>query len=157
MNSLESQLNDLLVRAYRSIEIIEEVYLQSMQNLNLTISEIHLLEAVGPRVKDSCGKTVSEISDGLGISTPSGTLAINKLVKKGFLTKEKSETDGRVVYVNLTNMGKKAEHAHRYFHRSMVRNITQDMQEDEKQVLLRGICKMNRFFEDTIDKSRRNK
>lgn len=155
MNSFESHLNDLLVKAYRSIEIIEEDSLNKTKNLNLTISEIHLLEAVAQPSKGKQGKTVSEISEYLGITLPSVTSAINKLVKKGFLTKQKSETDGRVVYVNLTRAGQKAEHAHRYFHRNMVRAITKGMAENEKQALMQGISKLNEFFENSIEKSRR--
>lgn len=155
MNSFEAQLNELLVRAYRSIEIIEEASLQKIKNMNLTINEIHLLETVGPPAKTKLGKTVSEVSDSLGITVPSGTLAINKLVKKGYLEKTKSDTDGRVVYVTLTRAGQKAEHAHRYFHRKMVRSIAEDMTEEEKQVLLMGIQKMNQFFEGNINQSRR--
>lgn len=157
MNSFELHLNDLLVRAYRSLEIIEEASLKKTRNLDLTIGEIHLLETVGPPAKDKTGKTVSEISDSLGITVPSGTLAINKLVKKGYLEKQKSDTDGRVVYVRLTRAGQKAEHAHRFFHRSMVRTISEDMSESEKEVLLKAMSKMNGFFEENIQRSRRSK
>lgn len=154
MNTFEAQLNNLLVGAYRSIEEIEEHSLRTHNGMNLTISEIHLIEAVGPKQEGSCGKTVSEISEYLGISLPSVTLAINKLVKKGYVTKQKSASDGRVVYVTLTREGQRAEHAHRYFHRNMVRAITKNMEPDEKEALMNGIIKLNHFFQESLDKSK---
>lgn len=154
MNTLETQLNDLLVKAYRSIEQIEEMSLRNTKGINLTISEIHLLEAVGPPILNSEGKTVSEISDILGISLPSVTFAINKLVRKGYVTKQKSSLDGRLVYVTLTRAGQRAEHSHRYFHRSMIRSITSEMDENEKQALLQGVVKLNDFFDYSLEKSK---
>ena len=47
MNQFEFHLNDLLTRVYRSVELMEEQMLRSSKNLNLSINEIHLLEAVG--------------------------------------------------------------------------------------------------------------
>ena len=151
MDSFETRLNDLLVRAHRSLEIIEGQMLREGSGLNLTISEIHLLEAVGPPAKDKPGTTVSEVSEALGISLPSVTLAVNKLVAKGYLTKQRSGTDGRVVYLRLTRSGQKAEHAHRYFHRRMVRAIAAGLSAEEKQSLMKGIENLNAFFDARIE------
>ncbi len=152
MASFESQLNSLLVRAYRSIEQIEEQQLSSLRRMNLTIGEIHLLEAVGAPREYPEGKTISEISDCLGISLPSVTLAINKLVKKGFVEKQKSQRDGRMVHVRLTALGNKVNRAHEYFHRKMAASIAGDMEEDEKAALLRGMGKLNAFLDRNLHK-----
>lgn len=153
MNSFESQLNELLVSTYRSIEIMEEQMVKNSKDWDLTISEMHLLEAVGPPQKNLPGKTISELSEYLSISLPSVTLAINKLVNKGYVVKQKSSTDGRVVYVSLTRAGQKAEHAHRFFHRSMVSSISKTLTEEEKQAMMSGIQKMNDFFSKSIEKN----
>ncbi len=154
MDTFETQLNDLLVKAFRNIEEIEEQSLRKSNGMDLTISEIHLIEAVGPLKEGRQGKTISEISEFLGISLPSVTLAINKLVKKGYVTKQKSDTDGRLVYVTLTRSGQKAEHAHRYFHRSMVRSISKSMDDSERQALKQGIEKLNLFLHSNIEKNK---
>ena len=154
MQTFETQLNDLLVKAFRNIEEIEEQSLRKSNGMDLTISEIHLIEAVGPLKEGSQGKTISEISEFLGISLPSVTLAINKLVKKGYVTKQKCDSDGRLVYVTLTRSGQKAEHAHRYFHRSMVRSISKSMDDAEKQALKKGIEKLNLFLHTNIEKNK---
>ena len=152
MSLFETQLNALLVRAYRSIELIEEQQLSGLQKMNLTIAEIHLLEAVGTVRECPEGKTISEISECLGVSLPSVTLAINKLVKKGFVEKRKSQTDGRVVHVLLTKLGYKANRAHEYFHRKMVSSISSGLNNEEKQTLLQGMSKLNAFLDHSLDK-----
>lgn len=137
-----------LVDIYRDLEQLETQMLDGT-NLNLSISEIHMLEAV-QRVSEGGGVTISKLSEHLGISLPSVTLSINKLEKKGYVTKQKHEKDGRVVLVEFTKQGRKAERAHRYFHRSMVREVTELMTDDEKDALMHGIAKLDTFLKSKI-------
>ncbi|MFV0413144.1 MAG: MarR family winged helix-turn-helix transcriptional regulator [Oscillospiraceae bacterium] len=151
MTSLENNLNTLLVKVYRSLEKLEEEMLRASKNIHLTINEIHMLEAIEESSKEGSA-TISDISAYLDISLPSVTLAVNKLVRKGYVTKEKCGEDGRVVRVKLTREGHRAEHAHRYFHRAMVRSITQDLSEEERAALLMGVAKLDGFLEKNIQK-----
>lgn len=146
----ENQLNELLSGTYRELELLEGKMLQEKSRMDLTISEIHVLDAVGPNVKGHPGRSISEVAEALDITLPSATLAINKLVRKGYLEKNQSTSDRRVMHVQLTRMGKKAEHAHRYFHRNMVRNVVDGMSEDEKAALLKGVQKLYDFFYSKI-------
>ena len=150
MSLFEKELNDLLVQTYRSIGVMEEQMVCSSKHMNLTISEIHLLEAVGDVGEGEDGLTISEISERMGISLPSVTAAINKLVKKGYVEKTRSQVDGRVVHVTLTKDGHKANTAHRYFHIRMVRSITPGLTEEEQSTMLKGIQKLNLFFNHKI-------
>ena len=114
MKPLEEQLNDLIVDAYRSILKVEETILKRTDSIDLSINEMHMLEAVGKGKNKP--KTISEIAEDLGITLPSVTVAINKLVKKGYVEKLRGEEDARIVYVTLTKQGKKIDSVHRYFH-----------------------------------------
>ena len=154
MNSFEAHLNELLVHTYRSIELMEQQMLENNRGLNLTISEFHLLEAVGMPEECPQGKTISELSEQMGISLPSVTLAINKLVKKGFVEKHKNERDGRLVHVRLTRDGVKANRLHQYFHRKMISSITIDLTEEEKEAMVRGIQKLNQYLNGNLQKDR---
>ncbi|MFR8003163.1 MAG: MarR family winged helix-turn-helix transcriptional regulator [Hydrogeniiclostridium sp.] len=156
MQSFEAQLNTLLTRAYRSIELIEEQQLANIDRLNLTIGEIHLLEAVGSPRQHPEGKTISEISEDLQISLPSVTLAINKLLKKGFVEKRRSEKDGRKVHVLLTHSGETANRAHALFHHRMAVSISEGLTEEEKNAMLRGITKLNSFLDASLHKKARS-
>lgn len=143
MDTFSEHLNDLLTEAFHSILKIEEQTIQSSGKLDLTINEIHLIEAVSRR---EGGQTISALSEQLDISLPSVTVAINKLMKKGYVLKSRSPQDGRVVYVTLTRMGEKINLAHRYFHKKMVEAVTRELSDEEKAAMVKGIQRLNEFF-----------
>ena len=143
MKPFEEQLNEVIVDTYRSILRVEENILKRSDQTDLSISEIHMLEAVG-KGKDR-RRTISELAEVLNITLPSVTVAINKLMKKGYVEKVRGEEDGRIVYVSLTRQGRRIDSAHRYFHESMVRSIIRDMTESEMQALYKGVMKLTLF------------
>ena len=105
MKPFEEQLNEVIVDTYRSILRVEENILKRSDQTDLSISEIHMLEAVG-KGKDR-RRTISELAEVLNITLPSVTVAINKLMKKGYVEKVRGEEDGRIVYVSLTRQGRR--------------------------------------------------
>lgn len=143
-DAFSAKLNDMLVESFRLVLKIEEQMLKNSKHLNLTISEMHLIEAVykgGPE-----GLTISSLAERMGVSVPSVTIAINKLSQKGYVLKSKNAKDGRRVHVTLTPAGRKVNTAHRYFHRQMVHKIVGDMNETEKRGLISGIDRLNEYF-----------
>lgn len=149
MDAFDKELNQLLVLAYRKINKLEEGILHSVSGKDLSISEMHLLEAVGEKKSD--GIPLYELAQRMELSPPTVTVAINKLVKKGFVSKSKSQTDKRSVIVELTRIGKKMNAAHRYFHEQMVRDIDKLLTPEEREGLLRGMEQLNRFFQAALD------
>lgn len=148
MTRFEKELNGLLVTIYRSMETLEEKMLRASRAVPLSFSEVHTLEAVA--AGGTAGVTVSAVSEYLDIRLPSATAAVNRLVKKGFLAKQRENTDGRVVQVRLTRAGRRAESAHRFFHRNMVRAAIQDLTEEERAAMLKGVSKLNTWLEVNI-------
>lgn len=148
MKPFEEQLNEVIVDTYRSILRVEENILKRSDKTDLSISEIHMLEAVG-KGKDR-RRTISELAEVLNITLPSVTVAINKLMKKGYVEKVRGEEDGRIVYVSLTRQGRRIDSAHRYFHESMVRSIIRDMTESEMQALYKGVMKLDAFLKEQL-------
>ena len=148
MKPFEEQLNEVIVDTYRSILRVEENILKRSDQTDLSISEIHMLESVG-KGKDR-RRTISELAEVLNITLPSVTVAINKLMKKGYVEKVRGEEDGRIVYVSLTRQGRRIDSAHRYFHESMVRSIIRDMTESEMQALYKGVMKLDAFLKEQL-------
>ena len=148
MKPFEEQLNEVIVDTYRSILRVEENILKRSDQTDLSISELHMLEAVG-KGKDR-RRTISELAEVLNITLPSVTVAINKLMKKGYVEKVRGEEDGRIVYVSLTRQGRRIDSAHRYFHESMVRSIIRDMTESEMQALYKGVMKLDAFLKEQL-------
>ncbi len=144
MDAFESQLNDLLVEAFRSILKVEDRSIKSSKKIDLSVNEMHLIDAIGKDEKNP--KTISEIADILSITLPSVTVAINKLLKKGHVQKIKCSDDGRIVFVILTKKGKKMYAAHRYFDENMVRSLSKDLSLEEKDAMLKGVINLNAFL-----------
>lgn len=146
MPRFAAELNDLLVEIYRNIQILEESELKKSR-VNLSINEMHMIELIA---KGGAGMTVSEIAQRLKVTKPSVTVAVNKLVQKGYCEKRRLEDDGRAVLVVLTPAGEKIEAFHRRCHRSMVREISDDLTEAEKAELLRTMSRINTYFRTRI-------
>lgn len=147
-DEFSQQFTQLLVCAFRNLLKIEEQSVQSGGRFNLSISEMHLLDSVsagGPE-----GRTVSDIAADLKVTLPSVTAAVKKLEKRGFVYRQKSQVDKRVVYIFLTKLGLKALHLHQYFHENMVRAITEEFSDEERAILMQGVTRINDFFERKI-------
>ena len=145
MDAFEQTFNDFLVNVFNSILKSEEVLGRRSGAADISVSELHLLDAVGrsspPR------NTVSDLAAVLDITTPSVTVAVNKLVKKGCLAKERSGRDGRAVQVALTPEGAEINALHQEFHRRMVHSAAAHLSKEEKAALLSGIRKLSGYFE----------
>ncbi len=150
MNEFDIELNKVLVDTFRSILKVEELSLKNKGLKDLSISEMHLLEAVGKN--GDKGRTAGDIAAELNITPPSVTIAINKLEKKGYVQKNKSSEDGRMVFIALTRLGKKIDSVHRYFHEQMIRTIGKELSSAEKQIFLKGLRGINAFFDERAGK-----
>lgn len=148
MDNLTVALNGMLVEVYHNIIHLEEITLKKLARINLTINEMHLLEAVARQKRT--GITISELADQLGIKKPSVTVAVNKLEGKGYVVKNDCQEDGRVVKVFLTRPGRRAEIYHRRYHRKMVHDICRDLTSEEKQSLFHVIERLNTYFKRSI-------
>lgn len=149
MKSFEQTLNSLLIETFRDILKVEELILQR-SDPNLSISEVHLIESV--RKGNNRSGTVTEIAADLKLSMPSVTVAVNKLVKKGYLFKEKDVEDARSVKIRLTREGEKIYRLHMFFHQKLVRQAAAELNELEKDALLAGVENLDNFFKKKIAK-----
>ncbi len=141
MDPFAWELNELLVNTYREITRIEELALRRLSDGELNIGELHILDVAG---RDGC--TVTDIARAMGISMPSATIAVQKLEKKGYVVKERDHADARRVWVRLTPLGRRAEAAHRWFHRQMVLNVERAIPDVDRETLVRVIQSLNDFF-----------
>ena len=137
-------VNDYLVSVFNDILTIEESELKKSQFNDLSITEMHTIEAIGMYKK----KTSSEVAKKLSITVGTLTVAINNLVKKGYVERLRSEDDRRVVKLGLTKKGKLLFRVHQHFHREMVKNILKGMEQEEEQALLRALKNLHDFLQE---------
>ena len=146
-NRLE-ELNTLFVDTFDAILQVEEKNLKRVGDGNLSISEFHTLECIGKG--EDCRRAVGEIAEALGVTVPTVTVCVGKLVKKGYVTKSRSEKDARITMVELTREGRRMNRLHRFFHEQMVLAVSHEFDDEELDCLLRCIRKLNVFFEDKL-------
>ncbi|KYH28742.1 MULTISPECIES: MarR family winged helix-turn-helix transcriptional regulator [Clostridium] len=137
-------LNELLVDTFNEILTIEQTALKSGKLNDLSVTEIHTIEAIGMYR----ARTMSEVAADLGITVGTLTTAINNLVKKGYVERQRDEKDRRVVKIILTRAGKLAYRVHEKFHSDMIKATIEGLSEDEEKVLERALSKLNDFFKN---------
>ena len=135
-------LNEVLVRIFRNINTVEEQALRTEEYKDVTINDIHVIEAIGMEEQ----KNMTTVAKSLHVTTGTLTISINSLVKKNYVERVRSEEDRRVVLVSLTEKGKKAFLHHRQFHDRLVNEIVEQLSDEEKRVLEKALNRINQFF-----------
>lgn len=136
-------VNELLVEIFNDILIIEKAAISSGEFNDLSITEMHTIEAIGPGTH-----TMTDIADRLGITVGTLTTAINRLISKGYVERNRSEEDRRVVEITLTKRGRLAFKIHEAFHREMVRNMIEGLSIEGNEVLIQSLSNLNNFFKE---------
>lgn len=142
-NKKEEILNRLLVQLFNDILHIEEKAMKNTKFANLSITEIHTIEAVGKEGN----RTMGEIAHDLRITVGTLTTAINRLIKKGYVERKRIEEDRRVVLVNLTEIGEEVFNAHSIFHKEMIDAILEAFKGEDLEILTKLLYRTTRFFE----------
>lgn len=75
------------------------------------------------------------------------TIAINGLVKKGYVNRVRSEEDRRVVLISLTEKGERAYNHHKKFHEGMIQALMKDLDEQERGILVKSLLNLRGFFD----------
>jgi DNA-binding MarR family transcriptional regulator len=98
---------------------------------DITMNQMHYLEMV-PKLGSP---TSADLADILGVTRPSVSAIVKKLVDTGYLTKTKSKIDGRVYYLHLTDKGLRFNELHSEVHQILARRITENLNKDEIEAL----------------------
>ena len=102
-------INDTLVHLFNEIWELEEKAIITEEFKDITNNDMHIIEAIGLGEES----TMSAVARTLGITAGSLTTSMNSLVNKKYVTRQRSETDRRVVYIQVDRKGKKAYEHHR--------------------------------------------
>lgn len=137
-------LNEVLVNLFRDILEIEEKALATSEFQDLTNNDLHVIEAIGIGQP----KNMSSIAKALSVTVGTLTIAMNSLVKKGYVTRKRGQTDRRVVYISLSEKGKAAYGHHAMFHREMIQSIMDRLSEEELKALTKALTVLNQWFRE---------
>ena len=136
--------NHILVSLFNEIMDIEEKAIITESFQDITNNDMHVIEAIGIGTP----KNMSAIAKQLHVTTGTLTISMNSLVKKGYVKRERSERDRRVVYIMLTAKGKLAYRHHAEFHRKMTEALVEGLDPEETKLLVRALTNLKNFFEN---------
>lgn len=139
---LARNLNARMVEIFNSVLEIETMALRRSTVSNLSITEIHTLDAIGT----VGSKTMTQVASTLRVSVSTLTIAIGRLEKKGFVKRFRIEEDRRIVKVELTHLGREAVRQHESFHLEMVEQAAGSLSKEEQQILLQSLNNIRSFF-----------
>ncbi len=123
-------IEGLLDEFYKTYYKIEEINLSQFIKC-LTTTELHVIEAIGEE-----SLTMNELSEKLGITMGTATVAINKLSEKLFIDRERSEEDRRKVYVRLSKKGLMAYKYHGNFHSNILEKVTTNVEKEKLDIFI---------------------
>ena len=145
--SQREALNYFFVHVFNQILAYEEQALNGMGARDLSVKELHVLEAVGGLT--AAGRnTMTQIADALAIRVSTLTTAVNTLVRKGYLDRGGEPGDRRVIRVFLTPKGEEANRLHAQFHARMADSAATKLEEGELEALLRSLRRLDSFFHE---------
>lgn len=134
--------HDVLVNLFNEIMDIEEKAIITEEFKDITNNDMHVIEAVGQEEP----RNMSSVARDLGVTVGTLTIAVNNLVKKGYVKRERSQRDRRVVLISLTEKGDKAFVHHKKFHEEMIHATIDDLSPEETEVLVGALSHLREFF-----------
>ena len=142
MRAEEAELSERLVRIYENVLLTEEQALSKGYFSDLSNVEMHTLDAIGPYE----ARTMTETANDLGITTGTLTVAIDRLVKKGYVVRKRDEADRRIVRISLTKNGKLACRIHAKFHAVLAKRILEPYSPEEQKQLIKMVSEIDDYI-----------
>ena len=135
-------LNEVLVSLFRDVNDIEQKAIITSEFSDITNNDMHVIDAIGI----DRPKNMSSIARELSVTVGTLTISVNSLVKKGYVVRNRSSEDRRVVYISLSEKGVKAYYHHKKFHEQMIDSVVKELTEEELEALVKALTKLNTWF-----------
>lgn len=141
----EAMINRVLVSLFNDLLRLEEDSLRRAGVGALTMREIHTLEAVCA-AEGTANDTMTALAERLRVTVGSLTVAVATLVRKGYLTRIRSEKDRQLVHVVPTEAARRVEGIHRAYHQEMTRRVMAAVPPDQLDAMLMGLQGLCDYF-----------
>lgn len=139
----ERTLNRLLVYFFKYITEIEEKKLITEEFQDITYNDMHVIEAIGLDEPQKMSQVAKEMS----VTTGTLSKTVDSLEKKGYVQRQRSEEDKRVVNIILTKRGVHAYQHHEQFHQDMIAFVLENISDKESKVLQNVLERLMAYFE----------
>ncbi len=145
MNAENDLLNQFLVNVFHDILRLEEASLAKGEFSNLSISEMHVIEAVYDCLPDGTN-TMTEVANKLMITASTLTTSVKTLEQKGYLLRTKVTLDKRRVTVTPTPLSENAYRCHKQFHNDLIDSISLKLSDEEMTSLSLALNTLHQYF-----------
>lgn len=113
----------------------------------LTMIEINTIMVIG---KDGNRKKMSEIANQLGVSTGTPTVTVDRLIKKGYVVRDRDEEDRRQVIVKLSEIGLSAFTQIHELKNTLMERLFGIMEDEQLKALVSILDVLNEKFDDVF-------
>lgn len=125
------EYNELFDLLFSNIKKL--VYPEEWINLDFAFSKSEIFAML---LVDRNGEVImSQMSSYINIPMSTATGIVDRLVKNGFMKRERSESDRRIVTIRLTDRGKEIVEGFKSFIMERVRAVNEHLTEDERRML----------------------
>lgn len=138
-------VNHILVSLFHDIMDVEEREIISDEFKDISSNDMHIIEVIGQEEP----KNMSAIASKMKVTVGTLTIAINNLVKKGYVVRTRGEKDRRVVFISLSEKGNRAYEYHKKFHDEMTKAILKRLDDQEIEVLMKALNNIREYFHIT--------
>ncbi len=104
----------------------------------ITMRQMLYLETIGRLEKPTFG----DLAEHLQVTPPSVSGIIKRLIRLGYVFKERSPEDGRVYFLQLTKKGNRFNQLHGEVHQALARRIVQNLTPQEIDELAELLAKI---------------
>jgi DNA-binding MarR family transcriptional regulator len=144
------ELNNFLVEVFNEILKTEEACVADSGFNDLSLREMHVIEAVCA-LSDRNENSAASVASALRITAGSLTTAVSLLERKGYLTRIRDETDKRIVRIFPTDTGRNADRVHKAFHEEMVDYVLTALSPEEAALFVRSLKSVSEFFKSKVN------
>lgn len=124
---------------------IEQKNLITGEFSDITNNDMHIIEAVGLQGH----RNMSAVAKQLNVTIGTLTITVNRLVKKGYVIRQRSNIDRRVVHLALSEKGQRAYAHHKHFHEQMIDGVMKHLSQEELQVLIKALSGLIDYFHES--------
>lgn len=147
INDYYNELNYFLVKVFNEILRTEEASLRTDEFMNLSVREMHVIEAVCTANESGADNRATDVARALNITGGTLTTTVSLLEKKGCLERKQDVQDKRISRLYATEKGVRANQTHQNFHHEMVMNVLNSLNIEETEILIKGLKSLGKFFD----------
>lgn len=142
-------INTIIVDVFRDVLQLQEKVLQD-NGITLSITEVHTLEAI-QNLKEN--NKMGDVAQNLNITASTLSININRLVKKGYVVKDRDKVDRRITHLILTPQALEVLRIHDNFHKALIDSFLNDLKINEDKVFLESLAKIEKHLSNLKTKT----